>query len=271
MAVEILARRGRWFVLVALLSSTLGCPVGAGAQEPCDPRLVRPPGEPFGYGLRGDRCEGLYVREVAGSGGLLVASFTEPFEHFDFGPGGSPGPGGSLHLEWTAPRNAEVRLRGFSLRRKLYYRMDTIRPPGTTTYVWSADVLASLKMRSQELAIVGWTSQALGGRTQEVYVPLRVGRQGPRPRSGRYLLVLLPGADLTEVFITLSTVGADGRAGAFLKRDEPLGYGYYPAERGITVPLPELKAPGIYQLQAGATLTRGGSAARSLLFYHPGG
>ncbi len=242
------------------------CGTLAAAQEHCDPTLVRPAGDPLGYVLRGDRCEGLYIREVAGSGGLSIASVTEPFEQFEVGPGKS------LHLEWTPPPgDAPTRLRAFGLRRKLYYRMDTVRPPGATTYTWSADVLAPLKMRSQELGVVGWVPYAVGEKMHEVYVPLRIGTPGPATRSRRYVVMLLPGADLTEVFITLSTLDAGGRTRAFLKRDEPLRYGYYPAERGIAVHLPELKTAGIYHLQIGATLTRGGSATRSLFFYHPGG
>jgi hypothetical protein len=231
--------------------------------DPCDPKLVRSPSDPLAYGLRGDRCEGIYIKEVAGSGGLLLAAFTEPFESFEVKPGDR------LTLEWSAPDTLPVRLRALSLRRRLYYRMDAVRPAGTRRFEWPADVLASLEVKSPELGIVGWVEQRVGARTEDVYVPVRLGRraQGQPPS---YLVAIVPGTDLAEVYLTLSKVAPDGRDELFLKRDEPLKYGYYPAERPIMIPLRELPSAGIYRLHVGALLSRGGPANASLHFYHTG-
>jgi len=70
--------------------------------------------------------------------------------------------------------------------------------------------------------------------------------------------------------VTLAYLGADGRPDLYIKRDAPLGYGYYPAEQGIVVFVPELPRSGIYSVEVGAILKDGGSSTTSFLFYHAG-
>lgn len=233
------------------------------AGDPCDPKLARPAKDPLGYERRGDRCEGLYVQDVAGSAGLLVASLTEPFDSLELGTGQR------LRIEWSANGTPALRLRAVALRRRLYYRMDAQRPAGTSGFDWPADILSSLHINAQELGLVGWVEQRIGTRTEDVYVPLRVGR-APLARSGRYLALVVPGSEVSELYLTLAEVGADGRDVAVLKQDEALRYGYYPSERAIRVPLPALDRRGVYRLQLGATLIRGGAVTKTLYFYHAG-
>jgi hypothetical protein len=66
----------------------------------------------------------------------------------------------------------------------------------------------------------------VGQIERDVYVPLQIRQQRDPLRSGSYRLVLLPGVELTELFISLATVGADGRHHTALKDEEALGYGY---------------------------------------------
>ena len=48
-----------------------------------------------------------------------------------------------------------------------------------------------------------------------------------------------------------------------------LGYGFYPAERAVSIPLPALPEAGLYRIHLGATLRGGGQPAnRSIVFYH---
>jgi hypothetical protein len=232
------------------------------AVDPCDQSLVRSPDDPLAYGRRGERCEGLYIREVSGSAGILLASFTETIPAFELSAGER------LHVEWSPPTKSAVRLRAVALRHRLYYRMDAVRPAGARVFEWPGDILASLRLRSQEIGIVGWTDPIRGTGTEEVYLPLRISGQNPIERTGRYVLLVVPGTELSEVFVTLSEVAPDGRDGAILRRDEPLKYGFYPAERSVRIPLPALPRAGLYRLRVGATLSRGGSATRNLLFYH---
>jgi len=229
---------------------------------PCDPHLLQPAGNPYGYRQRGDRCEGLYIQQVSGAP-LVIASWTASFGDYDLH---SRQP---ISIEWQGMRGAgSVRLRAQGLRRRLYYRMDTLRPSGSKSFAWQPDLLSALNISRQDVGVVGIAHGLAGEAEQEIYLPLRISH-GIRPAwAGNYELVLLPGAELKEVFISLSTLNGTKRS--VLKEGEALGYGYYPAERPIDIPIAGARARGLYHLEVGATLKSGGAAAAELWFYHPG-
>jgi len=103
-------------------------PDRAPAQEDhCDPYLKQIDDNPLGYRLRGDRCEGIYIKEV-GSTSLIVASLTNSFDDFDFTTDKE------LQIKWELADSSRVYLRAQSLKRRLHYRMDTVRPSETTAY-----------------------------------------------------------------------------------------------------------------------------------------
>jgi hypothetical protein len=238
--------------------------LASGQENYCAPFLGQMSDNPLGYRMRGDRCEGIYIKEV-GATTLLVASFMESSGGFDFKPDKA------LPIEWNrTPCNNAIRLRAIGLKRRLYYRMDTVRPPGSISYSWPSDVLAALNLQKKDIGIVGFTHCSVGKTEREVYVPLRIKRPVDAKRSDSYQIVLLPGVELSEVFITLAPVGSDGSPLAFLKKGEALKYGYYPAERGIEISISGLKASGIYYLEIGATLRGGGTSVIELWFFHPG-
>ncbi len=234
-----------------------------GQDGVCDPSLKPPAGgSPYAYQLRGDRCEGVYAREVAGTT-LLVASFTREFEDF-----GASIPA-LLKVRWTSPSGKPVRVRAYSLRSQLYYQMDTVRAAGGGSYVWPSNVLAGLGLRRSDVGIVARTPAQVGDTERELYLPLRVGaaKQAAAPR---FDLTLLSDQELVEVYIALTALGADGRAGRVLRANSALGHGFYPAQRGIHISLPEVTGRGFYRLAAGATLRSGGSATIQIWFYHDG-
>lgn len=251
------------FAVIIVLAMWAAPPVLTQSASPCDPSLVQPPDNPLGYRLRGNRCEGVYVKEVAGLSGLVVASFTE-------GPYSLEIPSTkAVNVTWKSPGDSPIRLRAISLRRRLYYRMDTAQPSGSRSFQWPADLLASLQMTGPDLGIVGWTMHAIGRQMTEVYVPLQVGAAATSRPASRYKLVLLPGAELSEVFVTVLKLTASGEEGAVLQRDEPLAHGFYPAERPLSISLPALVDPAFYRLEIGAVLRRGGSTTRSMTLYRP--
>ena len=84
------------------------------------------------------------------------------------------------------------------------------------------------------------------------------------PSKGHYVVQVVAGAELAEVFVTLAALGQDGRDEKYIKRDEPLKYGFYPADRPISVALSGLPAAGLYRVRLGAVLKTGGSANKSL-------
>jgi hypothetical protein len=249
----------RWLLSLSLVAASAPGPAAAQAEH-CDPGLDQVSGS-LGYRPHEDRCEGLYVQEV-GSADLVVLSFTEVFEEFD-APSGQ-----ELRVEWATPGEERVRLRAQGVG-KHYYRMDTSRPGGTTSFVWPSDVLAGLQLSRQEIGVAGWTRAAVGGTEREVYLPLRISQKQAPAGSDEYRLVLLPGRELEEVYVSLAAVGEDGEPGRFLLDGEALGYGYYPARRGVEIPISDLGAPGIYYLEVGARVKGGGSTAAEIWFFHP--
>jgi hypothetical protein len=244
-----------------LLAATLSRPLPA-AESHCDPDLRSPKDDFYGYKLRGDRCEGIYVKDVAGRA-LQVVSLTESVEDFD------PAVAKNLLVEWTAPGDAAVRLRALALRHGLYYQMDSTRPAGSASYSWPPNFLRELKLKKGELGLLAWTSQHAGNGERRVYVPLRISQQAAPTRSPSYKVVVRPGVALDDLFLSLAVVERDGRPGAFVLKDQPLKHGYYPAEEVIMISIPALLTPGVYYLEIGATLKAGGSSVVGLWFYHP--
>lgn len=249
------------FVFSLLLSLASSSKPVFAQGEHCDPGLKQVTSDSYGYRVRGDRCEGIYIREVRFST-LEVVSLTESVENFD------PATNQNLLVQWVAPPKTNVRVRAYSLRHKLYYRMDSLRPAGSASYEWSPNLLAALNLRKRELGLVAFVSQPVDAKVRDVYLPVRLTQNAAVNRSNRYDLVLMPGVELAEVFVSLASLNPDGRIGAYLKRNEALGWGYYPAERGITIAIPKLNASGIYYLEIGATKKAGGSLTTQVWFYH---
>jgi hypothetical protein len=239
-------------------------PEAANGRVACDSLVKTRATDPLRYRQRGDRCEGVYAQDVAGSSSLLVASLVESFEAID---DTSSRP---LRVEWTTPNGEAVALRAYSVKPGLYYRMETARPVAASPYLWPADVLQALRIGNADVGVIGSASVTLGGAPREVLVPLRISQRKAPVRSARYRVTIRPSVELSDVFVTLATAGADGRPATYLQRDESLAYGFYPAERGIDIRLKPLAARGIYFVRIAATLKRGGSATSTFLLYHPG-
>jgi hypothetical protein len=229
----------------------------------CDPKLIPSRTDPLAYSRRGDRCEGVYFVPVSGSADLSLVAFTEASGSFQVGPNER------TRLQWAAgPDKPLVHVRAVSLKSGVYYRMDSVGPAGSDRLEWPGDVVGRLNLTSADLALTAWSSQAIGGRTQNVYVPLSVGNTASTGK-GQYVVKVVPGSEVSELFLTLAAVGADGRDEKFLKRDEPLK-GFYPAERPISVPVSGLPNAGFYRMRLGAVLRGGGSTTTTFVFYHPG-
>jgi hypothetical protein len=211
--------------------------------------------------LRGDRCEGLYIQNVGGVP-LLIASWTATFLDRD------PTAGHPLTIGWQIPPAAgTVHLRAQGLRRRLYYRMDADRPSGSMSFTWPTDILVALGIARHEVGLTGVTSLVADGAAREIYLPLDVETDARVGKPTRYRLVLLPGVELAEIYLSLAPAAPDSVAKT--TSDAPVGYGYYPAERPVEIPVSGPPEPGLYHLEIGATLKNGGAAATNLWFYHP--
>jgi hypothetical protein len=239
-------------VLVAVMASAKPC-----LSQGCDASFHSSASDPYGYRARGDRCEGVYIRDLSAS--LRVVSFTREFDAFT---GGDP----ILHLKWAGGASREVHLRASGLRPRLYYEMDSVQPGGSIGYDWETSLLSALGITRPELGIVGWTSQQIGGQDRQVYLPLAVTTSKPQKKSSSYQFIVVSGVELHELYVSLSLLDKDGARVATLRKEEPLKAAYYPAEAGIPISLPELKKAGLYLLTLGAEFQRGGVSTETVWF-----
>ena len=232
------------------------------AQSTCDPSLPGIKEGGLGYRDRGDRCEGLYINPVSNTT-LFVASFTEQFENYDNN-------GNTLLIEWDKlPINPEIHLRAQGIRPRLYYRMDAYKPATNTFFAWPAGLLASLNIKRKDIGVTGKVKLRVGETERYVHLPLRIRKEGESKRTGTYKIIILPGVQLTEIYISMALVGEDGNPQGFVKTDEALGYGYYPAERPVEIPIATPKDKGIYYVTIGAKIKSGGTKAIEFWFYNP--
>jgi hypothetical protein len=222
----------------------------------CDRYLPVSTNNAWGYRLRGDRCEGVYIQPVSATP-LIVASFGH-INAPDVLPANA-----ELLVEW-APAGREVRLRATSSKPKAYYRMDSLQPAKLHSYRWPADVLAALKLSMKDIGVVAWTQQKVGMTIRDVYLPVSIGRPLAGPDT-LYDLVLVPGDELNEVFVSLSELRA-GTDKVPLSDAKPLKYGFYPAGRSIRIPIGPVTKPGTYLVEIAATLRGGGAVSYELWF-----
>ena len=240
----------------AALSATLtlffcvGLPAQPGKPSHCDPLVAVQGSGPGTYKERGDRCEGEYEQKVSGGTGLRIASFTDAYPDFKFAPGDT------LHLGWTAEGSPALRLRAVSLRPQLYYRMDSARPAGSDTWVWPANVIEMNAMTSRELGLTGVARRVFGKEERDVYVPVRVAKNTAAPADRGYILVVTPAQTLSQLFLSMAPLKADGIPGDSVVEDQELKQGPYPGQKGIRVALPAAPKPGYYAITlAGRTDT----------------
>jgi hypothetical protein len=249
--------------VLLFLNLTAGLTTQLYAQNRCDPTLTLIQDNPLSYHDLGDRCEGIYAEQVGGTT-LRVVSLSEYFENYNLQTG-KP-----LFINWDKPPgNTVIRLRAQSIKSKLYYRMDTYCNHDSISFKWSSGILFSLNILKNDIAVQALTKYAIGKTERDIYLPVRIIQETKRVDKRKLNLVLLPGEELTEVFISLAKIGNYGQHEPFIKDGEKLGYGYYPPNRAIEIPITGLKDIGTYYMQIGATLKSGSAASIEFWFYNP--
>jgi hypothetical protein len=191
-------------------------------------------------------------------------SLTQYFEYEEIGPGDS------LIVEWPAPAGPEVSLRAEGISPGLHYRMDAVRPAGSNSFSWPADILVAQGIDRDDIGVLAWINRNVGDRKRTVLLPLRVRPPDERAGCGPYTMTVWTGPRLEEVFVTLAPIDADGRPGMAIWDARPLGWRYYPAESAIAIPLPELEASGFYYVKVAGERRGGGSSTVEAWLYHPG-
>jgi hypothetical protein len=266
-------QRSAWLMHLVVILASWRCLAADPGSGNCDPGLQSAGGSEVGYAMRGDRCEGLYVQEVSG-GALEIASLTDSFKPYKFA-NDKP-----LLLEWPTLGDAPVQVRASSLKRKLYYRMDTLRsqkPPG---YTWPPDILSRLELGRDEVGLLAWTEHAVAAGKRKIHLPLRVTPREsvapPQQAVESYKVVFVSSVELQEVYVTLCPLDSNGKPGKPIRKSSKLDYGFYPAERPIAfrISFSELSgAPdGLYSLSVGAELKNGEpKIAPEICLFHPRG
>jgi hypothetical protein len=229
--------RMRFALALVLLAATAA---GVSAQSPCDPELLGRGDGPQAYADRGDRCEGVYSREVRGST-LYLVSLTRSFEEY------TDRAGDSIFVTWPSRPGDVVRIRAEGIRRGLYYQMDT-RTRGDA-FAWALEVLGPYGIGRSDLGVLGWTTMAVGGTERTVRLPLRVSQTREPAPCEPITAILWNTTRLTEVEMSLAPVASTGVIGPPLIDRRPLGHGYYPAQAPVVVRLPPLPDGGLYRLK----------------------
>lgn len=214
-----------------------------GASPHCDPLVDVQNTGPGTYKERGDRCEGVYVQKVSGGTGLRIASLTDAFPNFKFAAGDS------LHLAWNPDGQSAVRLRAVSMGFRQYYRMDSVRPAGSSSWVWPAEVLALHGLSSRDVGLVALMRRPFNDGERDVYVPVRLGRNAAPPSDKTLTLVVVPASILKELYFTVTLLKPDGSLGASVVDTQDVKQGPYPADQGIRVSLPPLPQTGYYSIE----------------------
>ena len=231
----------------------------------CDAELLRVPKSPTSYQFRGDRCEGIYAQQVS-TVSVDLRSFVKGFGAFD------PETQTSLDLVWKPPAGVvqNARLRAFSLKSRVYFRMDTAQPAAQGSYRWPTGILAGEQLGHDDLGILAWIEMpGPAGKAREVYLPLRAGT--PQTLEG-YEVTLVPSKKLKTVLLSVIQIDEKGQDVKKLVTDRDVGgeFAFYPSNEPTVISTGKIGAPGYYRLLIKATAASGDAVVKEIDFYHPG-
>jgi len=251
---------GTWLVV----TTTRAVAQGAPSNPACDTNLLRLAAPVNGYQPRGDRCEGVYARQVAGTT-LFLSSFTQTFEKYDLAADDP------LIIRWSARADSGLQLRAETIKAGRYYRMDTRAAPRDTMYRWPSRILTSERLARSDLGVLGWTRVTVAGQRRVAYVPLAVTQKGAPNPCGPLEVTFSTETRLSEVLVSLAQIDSTGAEIRAIKKDEALGRGFYPAGSPVVVSLKraDLAQPGLYALKVAAALSPRGNYSHEYLLLIP--
>ena len=138
------------------------------------------------------------------------------------------------------------------------------------SFNWPVNVLASLNISRNDIGVVALAKDSIRGEQRDIYVPVRISQKNTGDRNNDYKIALLPGVEFSEIYISIAQLSEDEKREIVIKQREKLGYGYYPADRSIEIPLSGIKEKGIYNMQVEGILRNGGTSTIETWFYIPG-
>ena len=230
--------------------------------DPCDHDVLSLSGScGLAYQNVGARCEGTFASPSGGAADLQLASLTRSFPLMNFKD--TP----LLSVSWFAPSPADVRLRAVSTRYKFYYQMDA-NPGVANTFRWPTDRLLASGLLRPEVGLLAYAPRTVAGTTEELLFPVVVQAKDPPPSPPQPIeVVLVPTVQLKEVFRTITEYTDAGVERAVLLSNRPLQYGSYQAHQRIVLPLNLGTAAGLFRFDVLATISDGGTLAKSYWIY----
>jgi hypothetical protein len=241
-----------WLSIAILLLPPFGT---LAASSACDPSILQNHEHPEGYRDReGQLCEGMYATGVS-SMGLMLASFTGPMQGINLARKAD------FKFHWKPVGQGDIRVRADSLRPRLYYRMDAVRPANETHLSWNNAIPAHYEMRTSEFGIIATQKDASGNL---LYLPLQVSQNGKSASKGSYVVTVISGAEIEEIYWSLSMEGQEQH----IVYDEPLDRRPYAANQPISIELDKVVVPGKYLLNISAELVNGSFDTVTVPFYY---
>jgi hypothetical protein len=124
----------------------------------------------LGYRLRDDRCEGLYVRDIASNVRLIALSSTTIVR--------APGPGKLVVSVPSHVPGGRYRVRVQSLDPQVNYQLDSWL--SNHTFQWPDTIVAGAPIAREKLGALAWRAE-----DTELYVPASTPTAPPVPRKGK--------------------------------------------------------------------------------------
>ena len=230
-----------WLAVAVLVAAPVSLLADSSA---CDPSILQNHDHPLGYRDReGQLCEGTYATGVS-SMGLMLASFTGPMHGINLASQAK------FSFQWQPVSQGDVRVKADSLRPRFYYRMDAVRPSNETRLSWTNAIPAQYELRTSEFGVLAMQQDASG---KLIYLPLRISQNGQSPAEGNYVVTVISGAEIEEIYWSLCMNGQN----PCIVYDQPLDRKPYAANQPITIELDKVVSPGRYLLTISAQLRSG--------------
>ena len=206
-------------------------------------RLPIVPNTDDGYRMRGNRCEGIYAREVA-THSMVITSLTSNFDEL---PQRSTY---RIRLSWPAGAHGTLHIAGRGHRYGAHYALDTVVDAATSTFSWPAQILIKRNFRRTNLGFLAWQESASNGNSTKHYLPLRVSLQSspndrPSDPDAVHTIAFRPGARFSRMYSTLERL-CEGDVRTVFERTE-IGLRYYSTEK-VLYPITLSGPPGLYRL-----------------------
>ena len=242
-------------------------PAAASGQSSCDPSLIQNNSLSIGYRPRGDRCEGIYRRQVS-SFGVQLISLTAQSDLRDLCAFGE-----RVHLVIPTrrgePGSVPVRVQAESLRSDLYYRLD-VELKSRNSFELPADPRShnEVRLTAAELALLAKVPAVAGANRIDALLPVRLAGEPSAHVLPPYRALLMPGRRVRDVFVSLWRY--DGATATRIVSERSLNARPYPADTPIAIVLErtDVQQAGLYRSRVNVEFESGEAESLDFYFVH---